>query len=67
MTKELWIALLTFLATVLGLATQMLPLPPEVIPWLVFAVAVINAALTVFFGVAGFRARAAAKAKTASR
>ena len=63
MNKELWIALLTFVATVITLASQMLPIPPELVPWLIFAVAVINAALAIFFGVTGFRARQAAKAK----
>ncbi len=63
MNKELWIAVLTFLAAVITLGSQMLPVPPELAPWLLFAVAVINAALAIFFGVAGFRVRAAAKAK----
>lgn len=62
MTKELWVSLLTFVAGVLALATQLLPVPPDLIPWLTFAIAVINLGLSVFFGVAGFRARAAAKA-----
>lgn len=69
MNKELWIALLTFLATIITLATQTLPIPPETLPWFTFAVLVINAALTIFFGVGGIRiwqanraAKAAAKA-----
>lgn len=63
MTKELWVALLTFLAAVITLASQMLPVSPELQPWLLFAVAVINTALAIFFGVTGFRARQAARAK----
>jgi ABC-type Na+ efflux pump permease subunit len=62
MTRELWIALLLFLATVITLATQMLPIPANIMPWLIFAVAAINAALTIFFGYAGIKARQAAKA-----
>lgn len=65
MNKELWIALLTFLAGVLALASQMLPIPANVVPWLAFGVAVINLALAVFFGMAGYRVRAEARAKTA--
>jgi hypothetical protein len=62
MTKELWIALLQFVSGVVILGGQVLPLPPEVQPWIAFAVGVINLALSAFFGVQGFRARAAAKA-----
>ena len=59
MTKELWIALLTFVAAALTLATQMLPVPPNVLPYLLYAVAVINAGLTVFFGYTGIKTRQA--------
>ena len=62
MNQQLWVSLLTFLAGVAALASQMLPVPTELVPWLTFGVAVINLALGVFFGVTGFRARAAAKA-----
>lgn len=61
MTKELWVALLTFVATALTLATQMLPVPESITPFLLYGVAVINAGLAIFFGVTGLRARAAAK------
>ena len=61
MTKELWIALLTFIAAALTLATQMLPIPPNVLPYILYGVAVINAGLAVFFGVTGVRARNAAR------
>jgi hypothetical protein len=59
---QLWVSLLSFLATLIVLALQLLPVPPDLVPWLTWAVAAINAALTVFFGVTGYRARAAAKA-----
>jgi hypothetical protein len=52
MTKDQAIALLQFLATIIGLAATMIPgIPDTLKPWLVFAVAVINAALAIFFGV----------------
>ena len=60
MSKELWIALLTFAAGVITLATEMLPIPQNVAPYLLFAVGVINLAMAVFFGVTGVRARNAA-------
>lgn len=62
MNQQLWIALLTFVSGVIILAGQVLPVPATIQPWLAFAVGVVNLALTVFFGVNGFRTRAAAKA-----
>lgn len=62
MNRELWISLLTFVSGVVILAGQVLPLPAEVQPWIAFAVGFINLALTAFFGVTGFKVRAAAKA-----
>ena len=63
MTKELWIALLNFLAGVILLAMKILPVSPDLALWLTFAVGVINLALAIFFGVAGFKARAAKATK----
>ena len=63
MNKELWVALLTFLAGSITLASQIAAVPPELVPWLVFAVGVINLALATFFGVTGYKARAAARLK----
>lgn len=66
MTKEMWMTLLTVLATLLTLATQMLPIPQNVTPYLLYAVAAINAILAIVFGVASYRqvkARNAVKAK----
>jgi hypothetical protein len=62
MNKELWVMVLTFLAAVIVAATQALPIPADLMPWLSFAVIVINLALSIFFGVTGYRLRAAAKA-----
>ncbi len=61
MNEQLWVAVLTFLAGVIVLASQILPVTPELMPWLTFAVAVINLALAVFFGVQGWRIRSAKK------
>ena len=66
MNKELWTMVLTFLAGVLALASQMLPVPADLVPWLAFGVAVINLALAIFFGVTGFKVRAAARAAKAA-
>lgn len=66
MTKEMWVTLLTVLATLLTLATQMLPIPTNVTPFLLYAVAAINAILAIVFGVASYRqikARAVSKQK----
>jgi hypothetical protein len=65
MNQQLWIMVLTFVAGVLALASQMLPVSPELVPWLAFLVAVINLALAIFFGVTGLRTRAELKAKAA--
>ena len=65
MNRELWVSGLSFVATLVVLALQLLPVSPELVPWLTWAVAAINAALGIFFGVSGFKARAAAKAKAA--
>jgi hypothetical protein len=61
MNKELWVSLLTFLAGIIVLAGQMLPVSPDLAPWLAFGAAVINLALATFFGVAGARAAKAAQ------
>lgn len=67
MNQQLWIAVLTFLAGVVVLASQILPVSPELMPWLTFAVAVINLALSVFFGISGYRVRQAARLKAAQK
>jgi len=51
MTKDQWVMVLTFVASLISLAASTLALPPTVTPYLVFAVGVINLALAVFFGV----------------
>lgn len=56
---------LTFIAGMLALASQMLPVPPELVPWLAFAVAVVNLALAIFFGVTGYQVRKEARLKAA--
>ncbi len=65
MNQQLWVAVLTFLAGVIVLASQLLPVTPELMPWLTFAAAVVNLALAVFFGVQGINVRREAKAKAA--
>jgi hypothetical protein len=65
MNRELWVSILTFAAMLITLAGQFLAVPPDLEPWLVFSVAVINAALAIFFGVTGIKTRNAAKAARA--
>lgn len=65
MNRELWVMVLTFLAaliTAIITAAQALSIPANLVPWLSLAVVAINLALSIFFGVTGFRLRAAAKA-----
>lgn len=53
MTRDNWVALLTFVAAVIALAGSTLNMiPANVQPFLVFAVGVINLALAIFFQVA---------------
>ncbi len=61
MSRELTTALLTFLSGIIVLANQFLPVPPELQPWLAFAVAVISLALATFFGTTAYKARNAAR------
>lgn len=64
-TQSWIIAALVFLSGVLTLATQMLALSPDVTKWVLFAAAVVDLALAVFFGRTALtqrRARLAAKA-----
>ncbi len=68
MTKEMWVALLTFAAALIVGAMKILPVSPDLVPWLTFVVFGINLALAIFFGVASYRqykARNAAKVQSA--
>lgn len=59
-----WIMMgLTFVGALLTLALQMLPVTPELKPWLAFGAAAVDVALTIFFGRAALKARSAARAK----
>jgi len=51
MTKDQWVMVLTFVASVVSLAVSALALPANVAMILTFVVGVINLALAVFFGV----------------
>ena len=61
----MWVTLLLVLSTLITLATQMLPIPANVTPYLLYAVAAIQAILAIVFGVTAYRqfkARSAVKA-----
>ncbi len=68
-TPTLWIiAILNFLAAAILGAMKILTIPPDMIQYMIFAVFLINLALTIFFGIpavrgliAHFRARSKAK------
>ncbi len=65
-TTQWIIAILNFLAALIVGATKILTIPPDLIPWLTFAVFAINLALAIFFGVPAIRgliARSRAKSK----
>lgn len=68
MSSDQWVMILTFVSGVLILASQLLTLSDDWTKVLAFLVAVINLALSVFFGRAvyqGHQAAAAAKDKAA--
>ena len=61
MNRDLWIAALLFISFALTLATKALPLSPDIIPYMTYASALIDAALTIFFGYTGVKAVRAAR------
>ncbi len=69
MTPDILVSILTFVVAALSIALSMTGLvPPQLVPWVQFAIAIVNAALGIFFGtqkpIATVRAaRAAAAAK----
>lgn len=60
-TKDQWIAILSFAAGILGLLAVAPFVPVEIRPYITFGIAVVNLALSVFFGVARPIANAFAK------
>lgn len=63
MSSDQWVMILTFISGVLLLASQFLTLTDDITKILAFLVAVINLAMSVFFGRAVYQARQVAKAK----
>jgi hypothetical protein len=64
MNPDLVSMALLFLSGALVLATKLLPVSPELMPWLIYGSAVIDLALGIFYGRSGirkFRASRAAK------
>lgn len=62
-TQSWIVAALVFLSGVLTLATQMLSLSADTTKWILFAAAVVDLALAVFFGRAALVQRRARLAK----
>lgn len=64
-TQTWIIAALVFFSGVLTLATQMLALSPDTTKWVLFGAAVVDLALSVFFGRSALIQRRARLAKAA--
>lgn len=67
MSKEAWVAVLTFVSALIVAAMKWLPVPPDLIPWLTFAVVAVQLALSIFFGVPAIKGWLAAHAAPKAR